>query len=214
MDAKFLFIAISISVLFIGAFFISLSLIYKVSKKKRLSFLNTFIYEVVPSFSEKYSFINYLLFFGLTVCLFPYIYYVVYNVNTFAMTIMIIAVILMFCLASLPFVSLSKLREHYYLALGALVSLFALYVMEAYYSASLFFRFSSEDMQLVSFIVASVLGLFVLFIILNPKLFDLKNIRDDSGELVRKKVIFLALSEFLLYPLAILALLPMLLISL
>lgn len=213
MNDKLFFIAISVALLFEGAFFFALSLIYKSQEKKSLRLLNTFLFEVTPSFNEKYSYINYFLFFGIAVSIFPYVYYVAYNVNTFSMTIMILSVLLAFCLASLPFISLNKLREHFYLALGGLVSLFSLYVMEAYYCGRLYFVFYQDAIHLVAMIVSLIFAAFVLFMIVNPKLFDLKNDKDESGRPVRKKFIFLAFSELILYPLSILALLPILLIS-
>ena len=54
---------------------------------------------------------------------------------------------------------------------------------------------------------------FVLALIINPKLFDLKNDMDEQGNPSRKKIIYLALSEWLLYPIAILSLIPLLLVS-
>lgn len=212
MSDKLIFVAIGVSLLFIGAFFFALSLIYKAKEKKNLRFVNTFLFEITPGFGEKYSYINTLLFFGLVVTIFPYVYYVAYNVNTFAMTIMIISVILTFCLASLPFISLNKLREHYYLALGALVASLALYVMEGYYCFHLY-RLYRDEFQLAGMIVALVVAVYILFMIFNPKLFDLKNDKDESGQTKRKNFIFLCFSEWSLYPLAIIALIPILLVS-
>ena len=213
MNDKLILVAIAVSTLFIGAFFFALSLIYKAQEKKRLRFTNTFLFEVTPRFNEKYNFVNFLLFFGLTVCYFPYIYYVIYNMNTSSVTIMILSVILLFCLAALPFISLSKLREHYYLALGGLVCLLALLVMEGYYCFRMY-RLYMDDMQLTAMIVAFSLAVLVLVAIFNPKLFDLKNQKTDSGTYKRKNFIFLAFTEWMLYPFMILSLVPMLLISL
>ena len=54
-------------------------------------------------------------------------------------------------------------------------------------------------------IIALVLLVFTLLMIFNPKLSDLKNELDEkTGTYKRKKVIWLALTEWLLYPLSIL----------
>ena len=212
MDFKLIFIAIGIAILFEGSFFFALSLIYRQREKKYLKFTNTFLFEVVPSFKEKSGIANYLLLFGIVISIFPYIYYVAYNVNTFAMTIAIISILMAFCLVCLPFISLNKLREHYYLALGGLVTLMALLIIEGYYCYRLY-RLYLDNMQLVGMIVAFSLALFTLIAIFNPKLFDLKNTQNEAGEYVRKKFIFLSFVEWMLYPFSILALVPLLLVA-
>ena len=117
-----------------------------------------------------------------------------------------------FCLCAVPFIPLNKLREHFYLALGGLVTLLFLFIMEGYYCFSLY-RLYKDNNQLIAMIVAFTLALIVLVDLLNPKLFDLKNKKNDQGEMVRKRFILLAFSEWMLYPLSILAILPMLIIS-
>lgn len=212
MNYNLFFVAFAVALLFEGFVFLALSLIYKSEEKKSLRILNTFIYEVSPSFRDKHSYLNYLLFFGVLVSIFPYIYYLFYNVQIFSMTIFIVSVILAFCLCTVPFIPLNKLREHFYLALGGLLMLFVLFTMEGYYCFTLYRLYLSEY-QLAAMIVAIVFALLVLAVLLNPKLFDLKNKKNDSGETERKKFILLAFSEWMLYPLSILAIVPMLLIS-
>lgn len=212
MNANLFFVAIAVSILFEGFFFIALSIIYKNMEKKNLRIANTFIYEVSPSFKEKYSFLNYVLFFGILVSITPYIYYLFYHVHTFSMTIMIISVLMAFCLACIPFIPLNKLREHFYLSLGGMLTLFILLAMEGYYCLTLY-RLYVGTSQLIAMIVAFALALIVLITLVNPKLFDLKNKKNDSGETERKKFILLAFSEWMIYPLSIAAIMPMLILS-
>ena len=124
---------------------------------------------------------------------------------------MIIAIILIFTLCCIPFIGLEKLREHLLLDISSLVLLLGLTGMQAFYGFQLF-RLYRSNYDLAASIVALVLFVFVLAMIVNPKLFDLKNDIDEQGNPKRKKVIYLALTEWLLYPLGILTLIPLILI--
>ena len=211
MSAQFVFLAFILSIVFEGTYFFFLQYLQKANNKKPARIANTFLYEITPKFSKKTSFINYLLLFGVAVSLFPFIYYLAYNVQTYAVTIMIIAVLLIFTLACIPFIGLNKLREHLFLDVCSLILLVGLAGIEGYYSFQLY-RLYRDPYQLAALIVSAVLFLFVLIMIINPKLFDLKNDMDEKGNPTRKKVIYLALSEWLLYPLSILTLIPLILI--
>ena len=125
---------------------------------------------------------------------------------------MILVVLTVFCLATLPFVSLSKLKEHFYLYFGALLCMLALSGVEAFYSYYLYKTYL-DNYALASMIVSIVLAFILLLIVFNPKLFDLQNKKNDDGSFSRKKFIFLAFSEWLLYPGMILSLVPILLIT-
>ena len=212
MSDKLFIIAIAVALLFEGFFFIALSLVYKSIEKKSINIANTFIFEVSPSFKEKNSYLNYLLIFGVLVSISPYIYYLFYHVQTFSMTIMIVSVLMAFCLCTIPFIPLNKLREHFYLSLGGMLTLFILLVMEGYYCFTLY-RLYMDNAQLTAMIVAFSLAAIVLVSLFNPKLFDLKNKKNEDGTYERKKFIWLAFSEWMLYPLSIAAIVPMLIIS-
>ena len=212
MNSKLFFVALAISILFEGFFFLALSIIYKSIEKKNLRIFNTFIFEVSPSFKEKNAYLNYLLIFGVLISITPYVYYLFYHVHTFSMTIMIISVIMAFCLCTIPFIPLNKLREHFYLSLGGMLALFILLAMEGYYCVTLY-RLYLDTNQLIAMIVAFSLALIVLINLLNPKLFDLKNKKNEQGEVERKRFILLAFSEWMLYPLSIAAIVPILIIS-
>ena len=186
--------------------------ISKCTKKKLVRIANTFLFEVTPKFSEKTSFINYVFLFGLGISFLPYIYYLFYNVQVYSVSMLVIAAILLFVLCFLPFIGLDKLREHLYLDIAAFLLLASLFIIESYYSFTLY-RLYQNDHQLVALIVALVLLLFALILIFNPRLFDLKNNVDESGLSTRKKVVWLALSEWLLYPLSALSLIPLILIT-
>ena len=201
-----------VSFLFEGTFFLSLAMIYQSIEKKVLRITNTFIFETAPGFKEKNSFLNYFFFFSLLVWFFPFVYFASSGVNTYSVTMMVLALLSGFCLASLPFVPLNKLREHFYLDLGAIVALLALFAIEAFYGYHLYHYYTNTH-GLIGMIVSIVLGAFVLVPVCNPKLFDLKNNQNEDGTYSRKKFIFLAFTEWMLYPLSILVLLPLFLIT-
>ena len=211
MRPEFVFLAIGISFLFEFSYFFFVQYIQKIRNKKLARIANTFLYEITPRFNEKTSFINYILLFGIIVSLFPFIYYIVYTLNTYSVTVMVIAIVLMFALSIIPFIGLDKLREHLFLDVVALVLLIALFGMEAFYGYQMY-RLYLDEYALAAMIVALVFFAFTLAMIVNPKLFDLKNEIDEQGNPSRKKIIFLALSEWMFYPLSILSLVPLLLL--
>lgn len=211
MSDKIFLIALAISLLFEASFYVAIQIIYKSIEKKNFKLSNTFMFEVTPGFKDKNSFVNYMLLASVVISIAPYIYLLTQNASTFTISIAIISIVLAFCLVLLPFISFIRLKEHFYLSLGALVSLFALFGMETYYGFHLY-KYYLNDMYLIAGIVAVSLALIVLIGIINPKLFDLKNEVDESGQTKRKKFIFLAFTEWMMYPLASLALVPILLI--
>ena len=175
MRPEFVFLAIGLSFLFEFSYFFFVQYIQKVKNKKLARIANTFLYEITPRFNEKTSFINYVLLFGVIVSLFPFIYYIVYTRNTYSVTVMVIAIILMFVLAFMPFIGLDKLREHLILDVAALALLNALFAMEAFYCFQMF-RLYADTFALAGMIVAIVLFTFALVMIINPKLFNLKKV--------------------------------------
>lgn len=211
MRPEFVFLAIGVSFLFEFSYFFFVQYIQKIRNKKLARIANTFLYEITPRFNEKTSLINYVLLFGIIVSLFPFIYYIVYTLNTYSVTVMVIAIVLMFALSIIPFIGLDKLREHLFLDVVALVLLIALFGMEAFYGYQMY-RLYLDEYALAAMIVALVFFAFTLAMIVNPKLFDLKNEIDEQGNPSRKKIIFLALSEWMFYPLSILSLVPLLLL--
>ncbi len=211
MRFEVVFLAIVISLFFEISYFFFLRYIQRVKFKKNLKITNTFLFEVTPKFNEKTSFINYALLFGVIVCLFPFIYYLRYSLQVYSVTIMIIAILLMVALAVIPFLSIDKLREHLFFDVMALVLVTGLCAMEAYYAFNLY-RLYTDDYQLAAMIVALVLFVLSFIMIVNPKLFDLKNNIDEEGNPSRKKIIWLAFTEWIIYPLSILSLVPLLLL--
>lgn len=206
-------LSLIVTICFAGAFFLSLAMIYQSVEKKALRVLNTFIFETTPGFKEKNSYVNYLLFFALLMFVFPFIYYAANNLNGYSVTTMILVVISAFSLAALPFIPLNKLREHFYLDLGALVTTLAVFGIEAFHCYHIYSTYLN-NYALIGMIIAIVLGSFLLVPVFNPKLFDLKNNQNEDGTYSRKKFIFLAFTEWLLYPIALLSLLPIYLITL
>ena len=212
MRPEFFILAIGLSFVFETSYLLFIQYIQRIRFKKSARLANTFPFEITPKFNEKTSFINYVFLFGLAVSLFPFIYYLTQNVHSYSISLMILAVLLIVALAIIPFIGLDKLREHLILDVSALILLVSLYAMEALYAHHLY-KLSNYNLELAAMIVAIVFAVIVLVLIINPKLFDLKNNVDEQGNPTRKKVIFLAVTEWLLYPLSILTLVPMLLLS-
>ena len=212
MKVEVVLLALLVGVIFDLSYFFFIQFIQKRINKKTAKIANTFLYEITPKFSESTSFVNYVLLFGIAVTIFPFIYYLIYNFNNYSLGMAIAAILLAFCLCCIPFIGLNKLREHLYLDVGAIVLLAALIGVESLYMVSLY-RLYRGIYQLIAMIVALVLFASVLVLIINPKLFDLKNEMDEEGNPKRKRIIFLALSEWLLYPLSLLSLVPLILIS-
>ena len=211
MRPEFIVLAIGVSFIFEFSYFFFVQFIQKAKNKKVARIANTFLYEITPRFVEKESFVNYVLLFGIIVSLFPFIYYIAYVRNTYSVTVMIISILLIFTLAAIPFIGLDKLREHLFLDVIALILLIALFGMEALYGFQMY-RLYLDNYALASMIVAIVFFVFTFIMIINPKLFDLKNDVGEDGRPKRKKIIYLALSEWLFYPLGILSLVPLLLL--
>lgn len=207
-------VSILVVFLFEGTFFLTLALIYQSKEKKALRIFNTFIFETTPSFKENNSFINYIFVFALIVNTLPFIFYLTKTANSYTVAMTILAVLIFFCLGCLPFISFYKLREHFYLDLGAIVSLLALFTIEAF---CCFYVYKNNDYlnnrALAGMIISIVFGVLMLIPVFNPKLFDLKNKKNEDGTMSRKNFIFLAFVEWMLYPMALLSLLPIFLIT-
>lgn len=211
MKIQFVFLALVLSLFFEFTYFFFIQYIQKSRMKKTARIANTFLYEITPRFNEKTSFINYVLIFAIAVTLFPFIYLLVDRVNSYSVSLLVVAVLLTFTLCCIPFIGLEKLREHLFLDVGAIGFLTVIAGLEAFYSLQLY-RVTLIKYQLAAAIISLAIFAFMIVMIINPKLFDLKNDMDDEGNPKRKRTIFLALSEWLLYPLFSLTLIPLLLI--
>ncbi len=213
MVTKLISIALIVSALLFGLIFLFISLIYKKVEKRRLKITNTFPFETIPEFKSKEGILNYFIIFSLLLIMFPFIFYSTLRFNSFVLTMVVMSTLAAFCLGALPFVSLNKLREHFYLVVGALVSILALLAIEGYYLLKLY-NLYLDNYYLIGGIVSLVLAFFVLILIINPKLFNLKNDIDEQGNSVRKKFISLAFTEWILYFFFLASLVPLLLSSL
>lgn len=211
-DNAFILTAIIVSFLFEGAFYLTLGMIYQSIEKKRFNILNTFIFETTPRFKEKNSAINYLFLFAMLVNLFPFIFYAARNLNSYSVSIMILSVLSLFCLACIPFIPFNKLREHFYLDLGAIVTTLAVFGLEAFYCYYLYHNFLN-NFALAGMIIAIVFAALLLIAIFNPKLFDLTNKQNEDGTYSRKKFIFLAFTEWMIYLFMLVSLVPIYLIT-
>ena len=213
MNEKLIFIAIMVSAIFEISYFLFIQYIYKHQEKKIAKIANTFLYEITPKFNEKYAYLNYILIFGVVITAIPYIYYGFhYQINTFSVSMMVLSMILVLALCFIPFIGFNTLKEHLYLDIAVLVVLLAITGTVSYYCFYLY-RLYGSGYQLAGMIIGIVLFAFTLLMTVNPKLFDLTNDMDEEGNPHRKKIIFLALSEWILYPLTTLSLIPLLLIA-
>lgn len=211
---KLILTSLLVSILFEAIFFVGLVLIYKANEKKALRILNTFVFEVTPGFKEKNSFLNYFLIFALLVNIFPFIFLLSQSSNSYTIMMSILITLVSFCLGSLAFVSLDKLREHFYLDLGALACLVALFGIEIFYSHFMYKHSGYiNNFDLAAMIISIIFTAFMLVPIFNPKLFILKNKQNEDGSYSRKNFIFLAFIEWMMYIIGLLSLVPIFLIT-
>ena len=193
------------------SYFLTLNLLNKRTANKNIDIRNTFTFEVAPKLKSDGQYINTLLLLALLPVLVGFILFTVKYFDILRVVTSILMLLLLFCIGALPFVSISKLKEHLYLNLGSIVlfassSAFLLYI--SYYLCKLY------DYKNVSLIIAMVISgiifLTSLVFVFNPRLFDLSN-KDEEGN--RKPVIHLALSEWVILFTVPLYLIPLILMS-
>ena len=140
------------------------------------------------------------------------IYHLIYHLTVTNVIFTILTVIYIFCLVFIPLVSFNHLKEHLYLDLGAMLSLFAMNVFNTFES-SRYLRYEYYLLYLIPLILSAVLTLVSLYFVFRPGLFNFKNERDEEGNIVRAKYISLAVIEKLLYPLLYISIIPLILIA-
>ena len=212
MRINLIVIAILVSFIFEVAYFSGAYSFYKESEKRTFKITNTFPFEVAPKFTDRFGYVNIFALFGVVVNFFPFVYYISQFLEAYSVSIMIVSSIYFFCLACLPFISLNKLREHLYLALGALVMLIAISGLELMYALRQYNLFK-ESNDLIAAIIAGSIGATTLIGVFNPKLFDLKNTINEQGLSVRKGFISLAFYEWMYYLFGLFTLLPLLFLA-
>lgn len=197
------------SLLFYFCYLFSIEIIYKRENNRLIDFRNTFVYEGASKFPITKGF----LFASLLTTLGAYIFYSVkcFDVSMITMTVFVAA--LSFCIGAAPFVRFTLYREHLYLDVGLLLFLFAVGGIQTYYSFNLYMRSEFTNTYcLISLIVSAIILLISLVFVFAPRLFDLKTIATEKGEM-RKQIIPLALLEWTSSIFIIASLIPLILLS-
>ncbi len=185
---------------------------YKALFKNKISIKNQFLFETCPHHNGPIGYVNYIQYFSYTLVLGLLIYNLVYRLSVTNVIFTILAVIYIFCLVFIPLVSFNHLKEHFYLDLGAMMSLFAMNVFNCFES-SRYLRYEYNLIYLIPLILSAILTLISLYFVFRPGLFSFKNERDSEGNIIRAKYIPLALVERALYLLFYLSIIPLILIA-
>ena len=180
-------------------FVIGVNALYKSKNKRGINFKNEFPFETVPYFKGEYAYLNISLLISLLASISGFILFMLKDIGVISVILSIISVIYSFTIICLPFIPLNRLKEHLYLSLGSIISDFTISLFLTYLSYVLSRR--TEYLKVAPIIAIAISGLLViksLFFILSPKLFNLKYERNEKDELVRPKVVKLAMYEWIL----------------
>ena len=178
-------------------FVISVNALYKSKNRRGINFKNEFPFETVPSFKGEYAYLNIFLLLSLLATISGFILYMVNNINVIPIVLVIVIVIYSFCVVSIPFIPLNRLKEHLYLSLGIIITDFIVSAFLTYLSYTVAKRFEFLKVApIVAIVISGLLVIKSLIFIFNPKLFDLKYERNDQGELIRPKVVKLAFYQW------------------
>ncbi len=178
-------------------FVISVNALYKSKNRRGINFKNEFPFETVPSFKGEYAYLNIFLLLSLLATVSGFILYMVNNINVIPIVLVIVIVIYSFCVISIPFIPLNRLKEHLYLSLGIIITDFIVSAFLTYLSYTVAKRFEFLKVApIVAIVISGLLVIKSLIFIFNPKLFDLKYERNDQGELIRPKVVKLAFYQW------------------
>ena len=178
-------------------FVISVNALYKSKNRRGINFKNEFPFETVPSFKGEYAYLNIFLLLSLLATISGFILYMVNNINVIPIVLVIVIVIYSFCVISIPFIPLNRLKEHLYLSLGIIITDFIVSAFLTYLSYTVAKRFEFLKVApIVAIVISALLVIKSLIFIFNPKLFDLKYERNDQGELIRPKVVKLAFYQW------------------
>ena len=109
MTTYLLIASLIASVFSLLIFYFSVNLIYKKYNKKNINVLNTFTFEVTPKLKSKEGSITYILFLFLALVLFGVISFVSRFIDVLPIIFLVLVVIMLFCLAFLPLLSLFHL---------------------------------------------------------------------------------------------------------
>ena len=102
-----------------------------------------------------------------------------------------------FFIGALPFVSLAKTKEHLYMVVGAIVSDFLISALITYLSYSVSKMYDYQKISpIIAIVISAILLIKSIFFILNPKLFNLRYVKNEKDELVRPKFVPLAFYEW------------------
>lgn len=178
-------------------FVISVNTLYKSKNRRGINFKNEFPFETVPSFKGEYAYLNIFLLLSLLATVSGFILYMVNNINVIPIVLVIVIVIYSFCVISIPFIPLNRLKEHLYLSLGIIITDFIVSAFLTYLSYIIAKRFEFLKVApIVAIVISALLVIKSLIFIFNPKLFNLKYERNDQGELIRPKVVKLAFYQW------------------
>ena len=192
-----------LGVLLISAFYIISSSLYKSRHQEHYGFWRMFPYELnYPSVFKENLWGNFLFIFA---CLAIVAFYIVNPYGDLyriiGIFISIVFTMISICLLLMP---MNYLRTHLVLSIISMTLSLALPLFNIFlaYTDYIFYTNNlSRVLSIISMVVSGLLGLAMLVLIMNPKLtfkiyLDKKTDSEGNEALVRPKVIFLALNEW------------------
>ncbi len=195
---KYLLIALfAVAIFSIVSYFFSINLLYKRRSNKSINYKNEFPFESVPYFKTTGSNLNLLLFLSLTATLAGFALFTVNYFGVIPLLMTIVFTLMGFFIGALPFVSLAKIKEHLYMVVGAIVSDFLISALITYLSYSVSKMYDYQKISpIIAIVISAILLIKSIFFILNPKLFNLRYVKNEKDELVRPKFVPLAFYEW------------------
>ena len=204
MKNPFLLPLFCVGVFLIVAFYIISKTLYKARHKETYSFWRMFPYELnYPSVFKENIWGNFLFIFA---CLTVVAFYIM-NPNgdlyrVIGIIISIVFTMVSVCLLMMP---MNYLRTHlvlsiFLMTLSLALPLFNMFL--AYADYTFYENQASRVLSIISMVVSGILALIMLVLIMNPKLtfkiyLDKRTDSEGNEVLVRPRVIFLALNEWM-----------------
>lgn len=186
-----------ISVVSFGLFFVIANKFYQQKEGTNFSLINHFPYEMkILRDSATYKF-NILLYLSLALVGASFITRAINAFNIFTIVEAFLSVVILVGVVALFYLPLARLKEHMTFMIVSLTFNIALIVFLIFEAVDNY-RLDFAPNYLVIAIILFILLIPNLVSILNPNLFDLKNKRDETGNLVRPRFIYLAFSEWMI----------------
>ena len=186
------------SIVLMAAYVVASILLFNNKEKEKYNLANHFPYELHES-NKIVSFrVLPFLFLSIALVVTLYILHALHHFHILSVVKAIVGLVSGFSIGVLFLVPLNKFKERctFSIVLIALTAMMnALLVYEEIYYLT---AYGNEPLIYVAIVINALIALGAMVAILSPKLFDFTNERNSDGLLVRKRIIPLALYEWIL----------------